>query len=215
MNCSRFSHKLLLVGYAGLLLSHVFLRCSSETSTDDQASPQCTHENRTLLTVLNLYLDGACGGVRRRLERLHGIFQTKSVRDEPTQVDDAALDQADGRGPCIAIAVLELQIDLARAEPHEGNLHFVFADANDEDFAAELDSVDCAYNAALDAGTFHGNGRLDAVREGDDGVAEVVCRVGELDFVRENGGHKLFGKGKSSCVNVGDDERCGARGLTA
>lgn len=62
--------------------------------------------------------------------------------DEVLHVDDAALDETDGARPGVGVAVLELQVDLLRAEAHEGELHVGFADADDEDFAAEFDRVD-------------------------------------------------------------------------
>lgn len=168
-----------------------------------------------LIQALNLHLNTARLGVRRRLKRLDRILQLKSMRNQLLQINNTALVQPDSLGPCIAVAVLELEVDLAGAKAHEGDFDFVFADANDEDFAAELDGLDGAVDGAFDASAFHGVRGLDALGELEDGGLEVFGGVAEFDLVGEDVGDKLFGEIEASLVDICDDEWGGARGLTA
>lgn len=64
------------------------------------------------------------------------------MRNQILHIDDIVLHEADSAGPGVGVAVLELQVYLLRAEAHEGDGHVGLADADDEDFAAELDGVD-------------------------------------------------------------------------
>lgn len=64
------------------------------------------------------------------------------MRHQPLHIEHAALHEADGARPGVGIAVLELEVDFLGAEAHERDLHVRLADADDEDFAAELDGVD-------------------------------------------------------------------------
>lgn len=100
--------------------------------------------------ALDQNLDGARLRARRRcLKGFDGVFEAESVGNQVLHVDDAVLDQSDGSGPGIGIAVLELEVDLLRAETHEGDLHVGFPDADDEDFAAEFDGVDLPRSVSL------------------------------------------------------------------
>lgn len=104
---------------------------------------------------------------------------------------------------------MELEVDLAGGEAHEGDFDFVLADADDEDFAAELDGLDGACDGGLDACAFEGVRGLDVVCEGEDCGAEVVDGVAEFDLVGEGAGDQLAGEVEAALVNVGDDEgRC-------
>lgn len=137
------------------------------------------------------------------------------MSNEFLEINDAALVQADGLGPGVAVAVLELEIYFAGAEAHKGDCDLVFANANDKDFAAELDGLDGAVDGAFDARAFHGVRGLDAVRQLEDGGLEVFGGVAEFHLVCEHAGDELLGEVETSLVNVGDDEGGCACGLTA
>lgn len=137
------------------------------------------------------------------------------MRHQLAQLDNAALDQPDRLGPRVAVAVLELQVHLPRRQAHEGDLDFVLADADDEDFPAELDGLDGACDAGFDACALEGVGGLDAVGECEDGGLKVGDGVAELDLVGEDAGHEFLGELEAAGVDVGDDEGRGARCLGA
>jgi len=166
--------------------------------------------SQPLIQTLNLHLDSPRLEIGRRLEGLDGLLELEAVRDQLPEVDDAVLHEPDGLGPRVCVAVLELEVDLARGEAHEGNLHLVLADADDEDLAAELDGLDGAGHARLDARALHGDGGLDAVHEGEDARAEVVGRVAELDLVREQARDEVAREIEAALVDVCDDEGRGA-----
>lgn len=93
--------------------------------------------------TLYQHLDGArLRAGRRRLKSLDCIFQAEPVTHQRLHVDDAVLHQPDSPRPGVGVAVLELEVDLLRAETHEGDLHVGFPNADDEDLAAEFDGVD-------------------------------------------------------------------------
>ncbi|KAJ8105694.1 hypothetical protein OPT61_g10025 [Boeremia exigua] len=87
------------------------------------------------------------------------------------QLNDAALHQPNRLGPRIAVAVLELQIDLAGREAHEGDLNLVLANANDKHLTPELNRLDGARNAGLDARALEGVGGLDVISRAAPGGA--------------------------------------------
>lgn len=64
------------------------------------------------------------------------------MRHQPLHVEHAALHEANGAWPGVGVAVLELEVNFLGTEAHERDLHVWFADADDEDFAAEFDGVD-------------------------------------------------------------------------
>lgn len=168
-----------------------------------------------LIPILNLHLDRPRLRITRRLERLHRILNPIPMRDKSFRINNPRLHQPYRLRPRIRIPILELQIHLPCTQPHKRNLHLVLPDANDEDLAAELDGLDGAGDAGLDARTFHGDGGLDAFHEREDGGAKVGGGVGELDFVGEDAGDEVFGEGEAARVDVGDDDGGGAGGAAA
>lgn len=168
-----------------------------------------------LIQTLNLHLDTSRLRIRRRLERLDRILELEPMRNQLLEVNDTALVQPDGLGPSIAVAVLELEVDLTSGEAHKRDFDFVFANADDEDFAAKLDGLDGCVDGAFDTGAFHGVRGLDAIGQLEDGGLEVFGGVAELDFVCEDVGDEFFGKVQPALVNVGDDEGRGTSRLTA
>jgi hypothetical protein len=155
-----------------------------------------------LLQALDLHLDCARLRIRRRLERLDRIFQLEPMCNQLAQLNHAALDQPNRLGPCIAVPVLELQVHLTRRQSHERDLHLVLADADDEYLAAELDGLDRAADAGFHTGALHSDSGLDALHLREDGAAEVVGRVRELDLVRCHAGHELLCKLEATLVDI-------------
>jgi hypothetical protein len=160
-----------------------------------------------------LHLDGASLGVCRRLEGLEGILDLETVGDQLLEVHDTSLQQTDGSGPCVGVTVLELEVDLAGAEAHEGDLDFVLANANDEDLAAEFDGLDGTCNGALNTGALECDGRLDAAAELGDGLCEVFGGVLEIDLVGADRRAELLGELQTALIDVGNDDGLGTSGL--
>ncbi|CRK31461.1 hypothetical protein BN1708_005463 [Verticillium longisporum] len=189
-----------------------------ETSTSP--SHEIHHDTSVILShhqslqALDLHLDGARLGVLGRVECLERILEVEPVRDQLGEVDDAALDETDGARPRVAVPVLQLNVNLLDARAHKGNVDLVLADTNDEDLAAKLARPDGRGDAALDARALERNGRLDAAKRLDDGLGRVLGRRA-LDLVRDDRGAELLGESEATLVNVGDDERRGARGAAA
>lgn len=99
--------------------------------------------SRYRLGALNQHLDCTCLRTgRTRLKRRNSILQIESMGHQPFHIEDPALHQADGTGPGVGVTVLELKVDLLRTEPHEGDLHIGFADADNKDFTSKFDGVD-------------------------------------------------------------------------
>lgn len=162
----------------------------------------------SLVEVLDQDLDGARLGISRRLKGLDGVLNGEAVGDELGEVQDAALEQANGAGPGVAVAVLQLDVDLADTGAHKGNADLVLADANDEDLAAKLGGPDGGGDAALDAGALHGDGGLNAAK-GVDNLLAGVLGGHALDLVGDDAGAQLLGEGEAALRDVGDDERAG------
>jgi hypothetical protein len=162
-----------------------------------------------------LHLDGSSLGVCRRLEGLEGILNLETVGDQLLEVHDTSLQQTDGSGPCVGVAVLELEVDLAGAEAHEGDLDFVLADADDEDLAAELDGLDGTCDGALNTGALECDGGFDATAELGDDFCEVFGGVLEVDLVGANRRAELLGELQTALIDVCDDDGLGTGGLDA
>ncbi len=137
---------------------------------------------------------------------------------QPLHINHTPLDQPYRPRPHVRVPVLELQINLLRAEPHEWDVDDVAADANDEDFAPELDSVDRRGDGRGDAGAFDGDGGLVVAGELEDCIAELQGRLrgrGRADEVCFYAGHQFLGEGEPASVDVCYDEgNCTCR-LTA
>src|SRR5262245_2780934 len=114
------------------------------------------------------------------------------MRDQLAQIDDATLDQTDGFRPCVAVPVLELEVDFSCAQPHEWDLHLVLSNANDEHLAANLDSLDRAIDTRFDACALHCDRRFDTFHLLKNSVAEVIGCMRELNLVREDFWYKLL-----------------------
>ena len=162
-----------------------------------------------------MHLDGASLGVCRRLESLEGILKLEAVGDQSLEVHDTSLQQTDGSGPGVGVAVLELEVDLAGAETHEGDLDFVLADTDDEDLAAELDSLNGTCDGALDTSALKSDGGLDTTTELGNGFCEVFRSVLEVDLVGADRRAELLGELQTALIDVGDDDGLGAGGLDA
>ena len=134
------------------------------------------------------------------------------MRHEPAQLDDPALDEPDGPGPRVGVAVLELEVDLLGAEAHKGEAHLRLPDADDEDLPAELDAVDRGVDGALDARALERDGRLDPAGERDDLRRGLLLADAALDLEGADAGHEVFREGEAAVVDVRDDDGFGARG---
>lgn len=134
------------------------------------------------------------------------------MRHEPAQLEHAALDEPDGPGPGVCVAVLELEVDLLGAEAHKGEAHLGLADADDEDLAAELDAVDGGVDAALDAGALERDARLHAAGQRDDFPRGLLLPDAAFDLERAHAGHEFLCEGEAALVNVRDDDGFGAGG---
>ena len=134
---------------------------------------------------------------------------------QPIQIDDAALNEPDGARPGVGIAVLKLEVDFLGAEAHKGELHLGLADADDEDFPAELDAVDGRVDAGFDARAFERDGRLDPAGEVDDLLGRIFDANAPFDFEGADAGHEFLCKGESALVNVRHDDWFRARGSSA
>lgn len=137
------------------------------------------------------------------------------MSNQVAELNDTALDQPDGLGPCVAVAVLELEVDLACRQAHEGDLDLVLANANDEDLAAKLDGLNSAGDRGLDTCALKSVGRLNVVGKLENCAAEVVDRVAEFNLVCEDAGDKLAGELEAALIDVGDNEGSGTCSLCA
>lgn len=75
------------------------------------------------------------------------------------QIHQSAADETQRLGVLVAVPVLELQVDLVGGEVHEGVGLFGFADADDEDFAAEADRLEGVIEVSCGR-RFYGNSDL-------------------------------------------------------
>ena len=146
------------------------------------------------------------------MKRLDRILDIKPMRHQPTQIHHAALHQANRAGPRVRIAVLELEVNLLGAEPHKGEAHLGFPDADDEDLAAEFHAVDGGADAGLDARALERDGGLDAGCEVDDLGRCVLVGDAALDLEGADAGDEVLCEGEAAFVDVGDDDGFGARG---
>lgn len=178
------------------------------------SSIQAKHDHHQLLQALDLHLDGTSLGVRSCLESLEGILQRETVRHQPSEIDEAILDQTDGSGPSVAVAVLELEVDLPYTGAHEGDLDLVLANANDEHLAAKLDGPDSSSDTALDTGALKSHRGLDSAKALYDLLGRVLGREA-LNLVGDDLRADLLSKLQATLVDVGNDKRAGAGGLGA
>ena len=132
------------------------------------------------------------------------------MRHQPPQIHHPTLHQPNRTRPRIRIAVLELQINLLRTQPHKRQLHLRFPHANDENFPAELDAVDSSVDARFDARAFKGDGGLDAGSEVHDLGRGVLFRDAALHLERADAGDEFFCKGETAFVDIRYDDGFGA-----
>lgn len=168
-----------------------------------------------LIEALDQDLDGAALRVRRRLKCLDGLLEREAVRDELGQVNDAAPQQADGAWPGVAVAVLQLDVDLADRGAHKRNGDVVLADADDEDLAAKLGRPDGRRDAALDARALHGQRGLDAAHGLDNLPTRRLRPDPRRHVMRDDARAHLPRKRQPARGNVRDDERARAGGGAA
>ena len=157
--------------------------------------------------ALNLHLDRPRLGIRRRLKRSDRILNVKPMRDQSMQIHDPALDQSNGAGPRVGVAVLELEVDLLGAEAHKGELHLGLADPDDEDLAAELDAVDGRVDTALDARALERNGRLHPACQVDDFLPRLLDPDAPFHLEGPHAGDELLCEGQPPLVDVGHNNR--------
>ena len=146
------------------------------------------------------------------MKRLDRILNIKPMRHQPPQIHHPTLHQPNRARPRIRIPVLELQINLLRAQPHERQLHLRFAHANHENFSPKLHTVDRGVDARFDARAFERDGGLDAVCQLDDLLCGVFLGDAALHLERAHAGDEFLGKGEAALVNVGHDDGFGAGG---
>ena len=138
------------------------------------------------------------------------------MRDQLIHIDHPILHQPNRLRPRIRIPILELQIDLLRAEAHERDLHLIAPNTDDEDFPAELDGPDRGCDRGLDARAFDREARGFAGEGGlDDGLRVLFGGEGGLDLVCLCAGHEGLCEFEAVGVDVGDDQGAGAGCLTA
>ena len=137
------------------------------------------------------------------------------MRHQPFHPYHPFLHQPYGPRPRITIPVLKLQVDFLRAEPHKRDAHIRFADADDEDFAPEFDTVDGRGDGCFDARAFERDARFAVAEGGDDGGGAVGGREGRVDFVGFCARAEFGGVGETVGVDVCDDDGAGAGCLAA
>ncbi|EKG18295.1 hypothetical protein MPH_04490 [Macrophomina phaseolina MS6] len=165
---------------------------------------------KNLIIALNLHLDGPRLRITRRLKRLNRILQAKPMRYQLLQINHTTRQQPNSPGPLVAVAVLELQVNLPGAQAHERDLDLALADANDEHLSAELSRLNSAGDAALDAGALHGDSRLISVHLLPNKVRKLFGRMAELDLVRAHIRHELLRELQPALIDIGNDEGCRA-----
>jgi hypothetical protein len=168
-----------------------------------------------LIHTLNHNLNATLLRISCDLESFNRILELESVSNQTLQINNPTAQQSNSPRPSVGVAVLELQIDLARAKTHERDLDFGPADADYEDFSTEFRRVDGTADGGLDAGALHYHGGLDAGGERDDLFGELFWGVGEVDFVRAHAGAELFCESEAALVDVGDNNGLGACGFHA
>src|SRR6266404_134210 len=120
------------------------------------------------LHIRNLNLYGAALHIRTRLKCTHSIFDRKTVRHQFLNVaQHPSLHETYCLGPCVGIPVLEFEVDLPRRQPHKREPKLVLPDADDENGAAELDSMDCSADRCLCTSALKGDVRLYAAHRLD------------------------------------------------
>ena len=145
------------------------------------------------------------------MKRLDRILNIKPMRHQPPQIHHPTLHQPNRTGPRIRIAILKLEVNLLRTQPHKRELHLRFADADDEHFPAELDAVDSGVDGGFDARAFEGDGGLDAVCQFYDLGRGFFFRDAALDFIRADAGDEFFCEGEAAFVDVRYDNGFGPR----
>lgn len=137
------------------------------------------------------------------------------MRHQTPQIHNPILHQSNRPRPRIGVAILEPEVNLLRTESHERNRHVRFADADDENFAAEFDAVDRVRNRGFDAGAFERDGRLDATG----GFDNLGCCIGGgergVNFVGSGSRAYLLRVLQAAGVDVGDDDWASAGSLAA
>ncbi len=137
------------------------------------------------------------------------------MTNQPLQINDPTLHQPNRPRPRIRVPVLELQIDLLRAEPHERQAHVRLPHPDHKHLPPEFRGVDGCRDGGLDAGAFHSYGGLDVGGEGDEFLGCVLGGGAALDVVGADAGDEGFCELEAAFVDVRDDERFGARGGAA
>ena len=145
------------------------------------------------------------------MKRLDRILNIKPMRHQPPQIHHPTLHQPYRTGPRIRIAVLKLQINLLRTQPHKRQLHLRFPDPNHEHFPAEFHAVDRGVDAGFHARAFERDGGLDAACERDDLLGGFLFGDAALYFVRADAGDEVFCEGETAFVDVRYDDGFGAR----
>lgn len=134
------------------------------------------------------------------------------MRHQTAQIQDATIHQANGARPRVGIPVLELEIDLLGAEPHERHLHVRLAHPDHKHLAPELDAVDGRVDGRLDAGALERHLRLHAAHHGADVFAKGLGPHAPLDLVGAHARAELLRHVEPGLLDVGDDDGFGAGG---
>ena len=149
------------------------------------------------------------------MKRLHRILNLKPMRHQPLHIHNPTLHQPYGPRPHIRIAILELQINLLRAEAHEWQADLALAHPNHKHLTPKLDRPDCACDAALHARTLERDRQRHAACRVFDVFARLLGGDTALDLVGAGGGDKLLRKAEAAFIDIGDDDRLCTGGSAA
>lgn len=158
-------------------------------------------------------LDAALFRICCDLECFNSILELEAVRDQLREVDHASLQQPNGSRPCVCVPVLELKVDLPRAQSHEGDLDLRPADTNDKHLATELRRMDSTRDGRLDPSALHHHGRLHTIGLLYNSLGEILRRVAELHLVRADARAELLGELQPALIDIRDDNRLGSSSL--
>jgi len=173
----------------------------------------------SFLKVRNLYLDSPTLDVCARFKRLDGILDGKPMSNQLSNAGEhTRIDEANSLGPGIGISILELEVDLARREAHERELHFVLPDADHKNGPSKPHSKDCSGKRALHARTLERDVGFEPTKGGLDPLRNLLGRSGLYKVSGEISRRilgELLRKVQPALINVGNNDRLRAGGLGA
>jgi hypothetical protein len=170
--------------------------------------------------VCDLYLDSPTLDVRARFKRLNGILHGEPMSDQLSNASEhTGIDKANSFRPGVGIPVLELEVDLARREAHERELHLILPHADHKHGPSEPHGMDCSGKGALHARTLERDIGFEPAKGDLDPLRELLLGLPALHEVRRHLPGQVLDelprKVQSALVDVGYDDRHGAGRLGA